>query len=162
MSLLTRFRGLIVVGLFLAPGVATAQSENPELTAARFDARRALEIAKTESNWYWQVEYPRQRRALNAAIELTEREVRANRILLREWGPFDKFATGRPLSYSIESARLCLRDAELRLDVLRHERNDLIRFHSDEARLYDWKVADARARLVALEGGEMIEVGEKP
>jgi hypothetical protein len=153
---------LVVVNCcFNSPNCRAEEALDPNLTAARADARRDLQAAQMEANHFWQIEYPRRQRELNAAIDLTEREVKLNRLLLREWGPFDKFATGQPLSISITSARLCLRESELRLDELRHQRNDLVRFHSDEARLYEWKVADARARVVALEGGGVIEIGEK-
>ena len=43
----------------------------------RADVRRDLAIAKAEASYYWQVEYPQQQRDLNAAIELTDAEIKA-------------------------------------------------------------------------------------
>ena len=59
----------------------------------------------------------------------------------------------------IQGMRICLREAELRQDRLRQQRNALIRFHSDQGYLLDQRVAEIRARLVELEGGEVIEIG---
>jgi hypothetical protein len=59
----------------------------------------------------------------------------------------------------ISQMNICMREAELRLDRLRQQRNALIRFHSDQGYLLDQRVAAARARLIELEGGEVIEIG---
>jgi multidrug efflux pump subunit AcrA (membrane-fusion protein) len=129
------------------------------LSAARADVRRDLVIAKAEARYYWQVDYPQQQRNLNAAIELTEAEIRATRLQLRQYEPFDHFSTGQPLYMPIQGMRLCLLEAEQRLENLWQQRNALIRFHSEQGYLLDQRVADIRARLVELEGGEVIEVG---
>jgi multidrug efflux pump subunit AcrA (membrane-fusion protein) len=128
------------------------------LSAARADVRRDLAIAKAEARYYWQVDYPQQQRDLNAAIELTEAEIQATRLQLRQYEPFDRFSTGQPLYMPIQGMRLCLLEAEQRLENLRQQRNALIRFHSERGYLLDQRVADIRARLVELEGGEVIEV----
>ena len=137
---------------------ATLRAEIDPYAAARAEVRRELELAKRESRYYWQIEYPRQRRELGAAIELTELEIKRHKALLREYRPFNRFSVGNPLSLTIADLDICLRDAELRLNELRHERNNLVRFHSDEARLRDLRVIEARRRLIDLEGGELIEI----
>ena len=86
---------------------------------------------------YWQVEYPRQQRHLNAAIELTEAEIRNYEERLREYQPFNRFSTGQPFLVTLQELRMCLREAELRLRDLWAERNALLRFHADEWRLLE-------------------------
>jgi hypothetical protein len=74
--------------------------------------------------------------------------------------PFEAFdAILRPLLVPLQGLRLQLRDAELRLEDLWQERNNLVRFHSDQARLLDLKVVEARRRIIELEGGGVIEIG---
>jgi hypothetical protein len=148
---------LAVAVVYVTP--TTLRAEIDQYAAARAEVRLELELAKRESRYYWQIEYPRERRLLNAAIELTEAEIRRHRALWREYRSFNRYSVGNPLSLSVADLEICLLDAELRLDELRHERNNLVRFHSDEARLRDLRVVDARRRLIELEGGELIEIG---
>jgi hypothetical protein len=131
------------------PSFACAQEESYQLT--RINARRDLEVAVMELRNYLQVEYPRKQRHLNAAIELTEAEIRDLKEQLREYGPFSRFSTGQPLLITVQNAWMCLRDAELRLRDLWAERNALMRFHSDQWRLLEWKVFDARLRVAEIE-----------
>jgi hypothetical protein len=70
---------------------------------------------------------------------------------LHEYSPFDRFSVGRPFSVTLQETRMCLRDAELRLRDLWAERNALIRFHSDEWRLLEMNVQEARVRVAELE-----------
>jgi len=147
---------LILSAVCFVPELARGQEEVDPFELAA--ARRELAIAKLEARHYWQVEYPRRRRELNAAIELTDLEIRAMKRTLREYDPFNRFYTGQPLFLPAQDLRICIRDAELRLDALRAERNNLVRFHSDEGRLLDLRVAEARQRVVALEGGGYIEL----
>jgi hypothetical protein len=135
--------------LSIAPSTTSAQ-EAPSYIA-RLNARRDLELAKIELRHYWQVEYPRQQRHLNAAIELTEREIRDYRARLRAYRPFDRFSTGQPFLITLQELRMCLRDAELRLQDLWAERNALVRFHSDQWRLLEMKAYEARLRVAELE-----------
>jgi hypothetical protein len=100
---------------------------------------------------YWQVEYPRQQRLLNAAIELTRCEIRDLRWRLRQYEPFTRFSTGDPFMVTIQNTQLCLREAELRLRDLWSERNALVRYHADQYRELELRVHDARLRVVALE-----------
>ena len=123
---------------------------------ARIEARQELELAKLELRLYLQVEYPRQRRHLDAQIKLTQAEVDAYNERLREYRPFDRFSTGRPLLVPIQDLRLCLLEAELRLRDLQAERNALVRFHSDEWRVLELRVEQARLRLAQIEGGGQI------
>jgi hypothetical protein len=139
-----------MTALSLISPIACAQ-DSPEVRAARTSARRDLELAKMELRHYWQVEYPRQRRHLNAAIELTETEIRDYRERLRQYRPFDRFSLGQPFLVTLQELRMCLRDAELRLEDLWAERNALVRFHADEWRLLERNVNEARLRVAELE-----------
>ena len=85
-------------------------------------------------------------------------EIKAYKNQLREYEPFNQFSIGAPLYMPIQGMRICLREAELRQDRLRQQRNALIRLHSDQGYLLDQRVAEIRARLVELEGGEVIEI----
>lgn len=127
--------------------------------AARAAARQELRIAKLESRHYWQIEYPRERRALRDAIILTEAEIRRLKLLRRDYRSFNKYSLGAPLDFAAGDLNICLLEAEMRLDELRHERNNLVRFHSDQARFLDLRVLEARRHLIELEGGEVIEIG---
>ncbi len=119
--------------------------------SARMSARRDLELAKMDLRHYWQVEYPRQQRHLNAAIELTKAEICDYQARLRAWGPFSRFSYGDPFMVTIQDTQMCLREAELRLRDLWAERNALVRFHSDQWRELELRVFEARLRVVELE-----------
>jgi hypothetical protein len=142
---------ILFAAAFSTAGSAYAQIDlhQAELAAAR----RALAVAKIEARHYWQVEYQNQRRELNAAIEFTDAEVQTLRQQLRTLAPFRPFAYGQEPWYGLRNARLCLKDAEVRLRALVDERNNLVRFHSDRQALLELNVAEARALVVALEGG---------
>jgi hypothetical protein len=157
-----RFSPIVLLLTFTAAGFTTSDSfgEDNSYAAARAHARRDLQLAKLDSRYYWQIEYPRQRRALHAAIRLTEAEIRCQKLLLREYQPFNRYSVGNPLSLTINDLEICLLEAELRLDELRQERNNLVRFHSDDARLLDLEVLEARRRVIELEGGGVIEISE--
>jgi hypothetical protein len=137
-------------------GSANAQTDPHQAELAA--ARRALAVAKIEARSYWQVEYQRDRRDLNAAIEITDAEVQTLRRQLRTLAPFRPFAYGQEPWYGQRDAKLCLKDAEVRLRSLVDERSDLVRFHSDRRALLELRVAEARAAVVALEGGGEIEL----
>jgi hypothetical protein len=107
--------------------------------------------AKMELRHYWQVEYPRLRRHLQAQIDLTEAEIRAYKRQLREYRPFSSFTLGQPFTVTIEELRLCLLEAELRLRDLWAERNALVRYHSDDWRVLEMKVHAARLRVAEIE-----------
>ncbi len=147
---------LATVGLFAICCLTTptelraAESSLAERTVAR----RELEIAKLELRHWWLVEYPRMRRNLNAAIELTTSEIRNLREQLRGYGPFSRFSTGQPFVLTIQRLRMCLQEAELRLADLQAERNALIRFHSDDFRLLALTVQEARLRVAEIEADE--------
>jgi len=121
-------------------------------------ARRALAAAKIEARHYWQVDYQCERRELNAAIRVADEEVRTMRQQLRAYGPFHAFAYGQQPTCEYRYARLALAEAEARRRLLIDERNDLVRSHADHLALLELKVAEARARVVELEGGGVIEL----
>jgi hypothetical protein len=120
----------------------------------RRNARRELELAKIDLRHYWQVEYPRQQRHLNASIELTRCEIRDLQFRLRHYEPFTRFSTGDPFMITIQNTQMCLREAEFRLRDLIAERNALVRFHSDQYRELELRVLEARQRVIALEPAE--------
>lgn len=145
-----------LAGIFSVVGSAAAEDGvyQAELAAAR----RALAAAKIEARHYWQVDYQCERRELSAAISVADEEVRTMRRQLRSFGPFTPFAYGQLPAFSYRNARLCLAEAEARRRLLIDERNDLTRSHSDQLALLQLNVAEARARLVELEGGGVIEL----
>jgi hypothetical protein len=143
------FLVVAITAICLAPSVTCAQ--DPPRDIARLNARRDLELAKMELRHYWQVEYPRQQRHLNAAIELTEREIRDYKARLKAYRPFDRFSTGQPFLITLQELRYCLRDAELRLHDLWAERNALVRFHSDQWRMLEMNAFEARLRVAQIE-----------
>jgi hypothetical protein len=123
---------------------------------ARIAARQELELAKLDLQNYWQVEYPRQRRELNLAIELTQTEIESNQEQQESLRPFTRFSLGEPFPLTIASLRVCGKSAELRLNNLQAERNTLIRFHADEFRILEMRVQAARQRVLDLEPKEEI------
>jgi hypothetical protein len=137
--------------------VAAVCLESPNVSAdepyevARWRARHELRLAKMDLRNYWQVEYPRQQRHLNAAIALTETEIRNLKERLLEYEPFNRFSYGQPFSVTLQEVRMCLQDAELRLRDLWAERNALFRSHSDNWRALEFKVHEARLRVLAIE-----------
>jgi hypothetical protein len=141
----------IVASCVVLPvGRAQAQFSPAERTAARRD----LEQARIELRHYWLVEYPRQRRQINAAIDLTETEIRNLREQLRAYGPFNHFSTGSPFLLTMQRVRMCLQEAELRLTDLQAERNSLLRFHPDDFRALALVVQDARLRVAEIEASD--------
>ena len=127
-----------------------ARGEEPSLPA-RMAARRELEQAKTELRYYRQVEYPRQCRELDAAIEFTRAEIDDNKTLLREFRPFTQFSLGKPYPITVRNLQTCIKAAEFRLRDLWAERNALAWFHSDQIRQLSAQVHEARVRIVELE-----------
>jgi hypothetical protein len=138
----------IVAACFTA---LTAEAQDNSYLAARDCARRALEKAKIELRLYEQVEYPRERRRLDAEIRLTEAEIAIFRQRVRDCRPFDRFSTGGAVTGPLQDLKLSVLEAELRLNDLRAERNALIRFHSDQYRLLELDVYEARVRVAELE-----------
>lgn len=151
--------------LFLAIAVmssasSAARADDESFQVARINAHRALAIAKMDLRMYEQVEYPRQRRDLNARITLNEEEIKLLKWRIREYDPFNRFSTGQPLSYTLQETRMCLLAAELLQRDLWAERNALMRFHGDQWRLLAFNVQEARAQVIALEGGGSIAINE--
>jgi hypothetical protein len=148
-----RFSPLHVLMAIVVPclSVAFANAQEVSPVAERMSARRDLELAKMDLRHYWQVEYPRQKRHLHAAIELTKAEVCDLKARLREYGSFTQFSTGNAFWVTIQETRWCLREAEFRLRDLWAERNALVRFHSDQYRELELRVYEARLRVAQLE-----------
>jgi hypothetical protein len=117
----------------------------------RLNARRELQLAKIEFRDYWQVEYPRIRRQLDAQIQLTEEEVELYKERLRMYRPFDRFSTGSAVTYTLQNLRMCLLEAEWRLRDLWAERNNLNRFRTPEWRELELRLHDARVRVAEIE-----------
>ena len=151
-----RFSAFLVCVVFnvaCLPAVI-ARAQDASIEADRRAARRELELAKMDLRHYWQVEYPRQQRHLNAAIELTNLEIRDLKFRLREYRPYTRFSTGDPFMITIQNTRMCLREAELRLRELWADRNALTRFHSDRWKELEMRVHEARLRIRDLEPAE--------
>lgn len=145
---------LVISGVF---GLTTSVQAQP-LDGDRLAARHALEIAKLELRLYRQVEYPREKRHLEATIQLTRAEVKMLRRRIRAYHPFDQFEIGKPLLVTLQNTKLALLAAELRLEDIQAELTALRRYHSDRCRLLELKVYEARARVAQIEGGGTIEI----
>ncbi len=142
----------LTLAAVLSTTAAFAQQE-PSLQA-RLAVRRDLEQAKNNLRYYWQFEYPRQRRNLDAAIELTRMKLKNLNTQLHEFRPFTQFSIGEPFPITVRSLQMCIRETELGLDNLLAERNALIRFHSDDFNALAAEVYEARLRVLALEPSE--------
>ncbi len=123
---------------------------------ARIAARQELALAKLDLQNYWQVEYPRQQRDLNMAIELTQAEIQGYEEQQEAFRPFTRFTIGEPFPLTIANLRVCRKAAEIRLNNLQAERNTLIRFHADQFRILEVRVQVARQRVADLEVNDVI------
>jgi hypothetical protein len=138
---------LLATGLFVTD---TFAQQEPSLQE-RLAARRELEIAKSELLYYWQVDYPRRCRDLDAAIELTRTAIENNRLLLREYRPYTTFSIGEPFPITVRNLKMCIAEKELRLNDLLAERNALTRFKGEQFRVLQLNVYEARLRVAELE-----------
>ncbi|TWT72800.1 hypothetical protein Pla123a_40990 [Posidoniimonas polymericola] len=123
---------------------AVGQSAQAETA---YDTQRRIEIAALRLQLYENVEYPAELRRLKSELKLAEAEAASLERLLREYEPFDKFSTGRPLVLTIESTRLALLRAGLRRDNLRQDLMAQQRSHYDRLRLLHLELEQARAGL---------------
>ncbi|MGD9635559.1 MAG: hypothetical protein AB7G28_10785 [Pirellulales bacterium] len=155
-------RSLISAALFsVAVAVASCSATHAQQVASDAEiaaARRDLAAAKLESQLYIQNEYDCARRELNAAIRVADEEVRTMRRNLKSFGPFNPFAYGQLPAFHYRNARLCLAEAEARRRLLIDERSNLVRTKGTEFALMQLNVEAARARLVELSGGGVIEL----
>jgi hypothetical protein len=140
----------LAAALFCSSPMA-AQDQLPTYAEQRMAARRELELAKFEFRNYWQMDYPRIRRHLDAQIQLTEAEIRNYKERLRQYRPFDRFSTGSPFTITLQELRMCVLDAELRLRDLFAERSNLVRFRTAEWRDLELRVHEARLRVAEIE-----------
>src|SRR4051794_37705161 len=92
-------------------GVTSAFGQNQASLPERIAARRELAIAQLELRNYWQIEYPRQRRELNLAIELTQAEIDGNRDQQEALRPFTRFTIGEPFPLTVANLRVCRKAA---------------------------------------------------
>lgn len=136
---------------FLSMVLASPIPAHDILPLDRFSAANDFEQARADLRNYWLVEYPRQLRELDVAIEMTQREISSNKALFREYGPFNRFSTGNPFPITQRNLELCARSTELRLDQLRTERNNLMRFRGDKVRAFTARMVQARDRLQAID-----------
>jgi hypothetical protein len=154
----THLLAIGVAALFVSFNLDSALAQTAADPAEIAAARRALAAAKIEARLYSQIEYQCQKRELDAAIRVSDEEVRTMRRQLRAYGPFHPFAYGQLPNFEYRNARLCLAEAETRRRLLIDERNDLARNRGDQLALLNLNVAEARARLVELAGGGVIEL----
>lgn len=145
------------IGMFLL-SLTTATAWADPYSEALADAEYALACAKLQLRLYRQVQVPGEVRQLDAAIRLTDAEIDALRHRIREYAPFEKFQTGRPLLVTTEYARLHLAEAEQRLAELENRRALHYRYRGAYFRLLARDVQRAEARLAALESGEVVVV----
>ena len=158
-----RFSPAICLFTMIAGCCATSlRAQEQPSWQARFAARHDLELAKIELRNYWLVEYPRQVRELNAAIELTQAEICNNQALQNEYRPFTQFTIGEPFPITIQNLQMCLKAAEIRLKNLQAEKMALIRFHGDQFRFLELKVQVARQRVADLEANDVVESEPAP
>jgi predicted RNase H-like nuclease (RuvC/YqgF family) len=152
----------LATAALLSP-ISKARAQEENYAEARAAARRDLMLAKMELRQYQLVEYPRLRRHLQAQIDLTEAEIRDYKERLHEYRSFDRFSVGRPFMVTLQELRMCLLEAELRQRDLWAERNALIRFHSDDWRLLEMRVHEARLRVAEIEAAhEAVAAAELP
>jgi len=147
---------LLVAIATVFPSATLAQHEASDAEIAA--ARRELAAAKLEARICRQEEYTAARRELNAEIRVADEEVRTMRRNLKYFGPFNPYAYGQLPAFHYRNARLFLAEADARRRQLIDERNDLSRTFGDKYALHQLKVDAARARLVELEGGGVIEL----
>jgi hypothetical protein len=138
--------------------VVSAAADDMASLQVRSAARRDLDLARMDLRYYWQVEYPRLKREVDGAIELTEDEIKVYDARERDLRPFTRFSLGEPFPITIQELHLCRKKAELRLRDLQAERNNLVRFKGDEFRVLELKVQEARLRVASLEANDTIPV----
>ncbi len=130
-----------------------AQAQEASLRA-RTAARRDLERAKNDLRCYWQVEYPRQCRELDATIEITRTEIADNYSLLRQYRPITRFSLDEPYPVTVRNIKLCIKMGELQLTNLLDERNALARCHLYHYHDLAEQVHEARLRVLELESSD--------
>ena len=90
------------------------QMPRTALRSARASAAPALEAANIRAAAVSASRLSAEQRQLDTQITLAEAEVRAYEDRVREYGPFDRFSTGRPLLFPLQDLRLCMLEARLR------------------------------------------------
>lgn len=129
----------------------TANAQEEASLEMRMAARLDLAQAKNNLRYYWQVEYPRQLRALDQAIEITRIDIENSRRLRRQYRPFTRFSIGQPFPVTISYLDSCIQANEFRLSDLIAERDALMRFRADQFNQLAFEVRQARLQVLALE-----------
>lgn len=147
-----RFSPVLLFVAILGSNIAVSASAQEEASLeTRIAARLDLAQAKNNLRYYWQVEYPRQLRALDFAIETTRTDIENNRRLMRQYRPFTRFTIGQPFPITISHLESCNQAAEFRLADLIAERDALMRFRADQFNQLAFEVRQARLQVLALE-----------
>jgi len=142
----------------LAASCISANAQQVASHAEIAAARRELAVAKLDAQLYRDTEYDCARRELDAEIRVADEEVRTMRRQLKYFGPFNPYAYGQLPAFHFRNAKLLLAEAESRRRVLIDERNNLHRAHASKFALLQLNIEAARARLVELSGGGVIEL----
>lgn len=145
------FPALLVVAILSSNIALCAKAQEEASLEMRVAARLDLAQAKNNLRYYWQVEYPRQLRTLDYAIEATRIDIENNKRLMRQYRPFTRFTIGQPFPITISHLESCNQAAEFRLADLIDERDALVRFHSDTFNQLAFQVRQARLQVLALE-----------
>jgi hypothetical protein len=144
------------VALLAICSATSAFAQDQTSLQARIAARQELELARLDLQNYWQIEYPRQRREINLAIELTQAEIQGYQEQQEALRPFTRFTIGEPFPLTIANLRVCRKSAELRLNDLQAERIMLIRFQGDQFGILELRVRAARQRVAELEATDEV------
>jgi len=107
-------------------------------------AQRSLELAELRLLRYDRVEYPLAQRRLENEIEMTQLEIESWKRRIREYERFSRNSYSTPFFYTLEENRLALKDAELRLDMLRRERCLNVQFKGTIRRIRELEVEQSR------------------
>ncbi len=140
---------LSLCSLMLTDVVAHAAAPTSRATKIRV-AERAVEIAELELRRYERVEYPLQLRRLESQIATAKLRVSMHERLLAEYARFTKDGYSSPLILTLERERLALGEAKLRQGDLEKEKLLLVRYRSDQLRLYMLKLEVAQQNLRVL------------
>ena len=108
-----RFSTTLTLAIAATCFATNAVAQQDDSLRERIAARRDLERAKSDLRYYWQFEYPRKCRAVDAAIDITRTEIDNNKELLREYEPFTRFSTGQPFPMTIRNVQMCIKVGEL-------------------------------------------------
>ncbi len=113
-------------------------------TGGYVDIKRAMEIATLEQRLYKQVEYPTRVRSLRTEQIMTQARIDSLKRRLAEYGPMNRFETGKALFVTIEQTKLELLQEELYLKDLQARQLADVQTHRQRERLLALKVDQAQ------------------